>query len=72
MLGEGNFGKVYDVYNSNQKIRKVVKIFANEETYKYEKEIYSKIEKVLGEKLYHQMILPAIAFDDKFLKIYFE
>ncbi len=50
----------------------MVKIFANEEDYQDEKEVYYKIEKLLGKEQYYKMILPATAFDDKFHKIYFE
>ncbi len=72
MLGEGNFGKVYEVFNYESKQRRVLKIFQKEEDYKTEKYAYKKIEEMLGEIKYREKILSAIAFDDKMTKIYFE
>ena len=43
-LGEGGFGKVFDIYNFESKSRKVVKIFSKLKNYLSEKETYLKIE----------------------------
>jgi hypothetical protein len=72
VLGEGNFGKVYEVFNYESKDRRVLKIFKEEKDYKTEKEAYKKIEEKLGEIKYKEKIFSTIAFDDKFCKIYFE
>ncbi len=72
ILGEGNFGQVYEVFNYESKERRVLKIFKEEKDYKTEKDAYKKIEETLGEISYREKIFSAIAFDDKFCKIYFE